>query len=251
VPAEVAGARTAVEGDLDEAGLPRGRTDVVIDHSPAHRLQAVARRERADLLVVGASHRSAIGRVLFGDVAVGVLHGSPCPVAIAPRGTATAAVPRGPETIGVGFDGHDEARAALRFAAAFARDRGARLRALSVVTLPATLAATPAFDETWIDAYRDEADAHLERALAGLAGVKSAGAAVVGNPVVELSALSREVDLLVLGSRAWGAVRRAVAGSTAATLSHEARCPLLVLPRGATWARPEDDARPAEQTAAP
>jgi nucleotide-binding universal stress UspA family protein len=238
--AAVAAARTAVEEDLTDAGIAAGRADVVFGHSPARELHAAARRENADLLVVGSSHRGAVGRVLFGDIAVRVLRDSPCAVAIAPRGTARAAVRGGIETIGVGFDGNDEAREALRFAAALARARGARLRALSVVTIPATLAATSSFDETWVEAYRDEADAHLQRALAGVVGVKAAGVAVAGNPVVKLATLSGEVDLLVLGSRAWGAMRRAVPGSTAATLSHDAHCPLLVLPRGAAWTRPEE-----------
>jgi nucleotide-binding universal stress UspA family protein len=51
-------------------------------------------------------------------------------------------------------------------------------------------------------------------------------------PADQLVDLSERVDLLVLGSRAWGPVRRIVLGSVSAGLTREAHCPVLVLPRG-------------------
>jgi nucleotide-binding universal stress UspA family protein len=60
----------------------------------------------------------------------------------------------------------------------------------------------------------------------------------VGTPVDELVELSRTVDLLVVGSRAWGPVRRTLMGSTAAKLMRKAHCPVLVLPRGAATGGP-------------
>jgi universal stress protein family protein len=56
--------------------------------------------------------------------------------------------------------------------------------------------------------------------------------------VDQLVELSATVDLLVLGSRAWGPVRRTVIGSTAAHLMRKSHCPLLVLPRGAATGQP-------------
>ena len=43
--------------------------------------------------------------------------------------------------------------------------------------------------------------------------------------------LSGELDLLVIGSRRWGAVARLMLGSTGEALMHGARCPVLVVPR--------------------
>ena len=43
-----------------------------------------------------------------------------------------------------------------------------------------------------------EADIHLQHVLVGLTGVESAGVAVVGDPIAEISALSNDVDLLSL-----------------------------------------------------
>jgi nucleotide-binding universal stress UspA family protein len=50
----------------------------------------------------------------------------------------------------------------------------------------------------------------------------------------ELAAFGDQVDILVVGSRGYGPIRRLVLGSTAAHLERHARCSLLVLPRSAT-----------------
>src|SRR6476661_1103460 len=58
-----------------------------------------------------------------------VAHGAECPVAVAPpAGTPVPAEP----VVGVGYDGSAASRAALDWAAAFARDLGARLRVVSI-----------------------------------------------------------------------------------------------------------------------
>ncbi len=71
--------------------------------------------------------------------------------------------------------------------------------------------------------------------------------AVLGATADRLEQFADGVDLLVCGSRGWGAMRRVVLGSTADRLIHHATCPVLVVPRTA-------DARttgaPSEATAA-
>ena len=44
------------------------------------------RLEGALAIVVGPSHRGPLGRILPGSVGERLLHGAPCPVAVAPRG---------------------------------------------------------------------------------------------------------------------------------------------------------------------
>ena len=51
-----------------------------------------------------------------------------------------------------------------------------------------------------------------------------------GSPPDELIALSRQVDLLVIGSRGWGAARLLL-GGTGEELMHDARCAVMVVPR--------------------
>jgi nucleotide-binding universal stress UspA family protein len=57
------------------------------------------------------------------------------------------------------------------------------------------------------------------------------GRAVYGLAGEELAAFGEDVDLLVVGSRGYGPVRRLVLGSTSDYLERHARCSLLVLPR--------------------
>ena len=60
------------------------------------------------------------------------------------------------------------------------------------------------------------------------------GRAVYGLAGEELAAFGDQVDLLVVGSRSYGPVKRLVLGSTSDYLQRHARCSLLVLPRVVT-----------------
>ena len=57
------------------------------------------------------------------------------------------------------------------------------------------------------------------------------GRAVYGLATEELAQFGDEVDILVVGSRGYGPVKRLVLGSTSEYLQRHARCSLLVLPR--------------------
>ncbi len=127
-------ARAELAAELARAGV-HARVRLQGDSSPARALHRVAEQERAALIVVGSTHRGRAGRVLAGDHAAGVLHASPCPVVVAPRGFA--AREWGPVTrIGVGFDGRPEARQALDHAVEFAREAGATIEVMSVIGAP-------------------------------------------------------------------------------------------------------------------
>jgi nucleotide-binding universal stress UspA family protein len=227
--------RLALDRELADMGLT-ARTHAVGDTSPARALHRMAERERADVLVVGSAHRGALGRVLVGDVALGSLHGSPCPVAVAPRGMADRdAAPL--RRIGVGFDGTVESHRALAAAVALAQSARAQLKLRCAATAPLPLFAEAPYADGAIVDYHLEAEELISRTLAEL-DVDAVGEAVVGSPVETLVELSHRVDLLVVGSRGWGPVRRILLGSTAARLIREAACPVLVLPRGAATGEP-------------
>ena len=105
-------AAAGVEGIGDRA--PR--------RSPTRRRRArctrLAERIGAALVVVGSTRRGPVGRVVPGSTGERLLHGSPCPVAIVPRGYARG---RSDRTVGVGYDGSDESEAALAAACQVAR----------------------------------------------------------------------------------------------------------------------------------
>ena len=51
---------------------------------PAHEIVETARRQDADLIVVGSQGHSLIGGLLLGSVAYRLLHVAPCPVLVVP-----------------------------------------------------------------------------------------------------------------------------------------------------------------------
>ena len=195
--------------------------------SPAGTLHEQAEERGADLLVVGSSRRSVLGRVMLGDDTRRALNGAPCAVAVAARAYAQA--PRPLTRVGVGFNDSPESHAALAAASALAARADAEPRALEVITIP-TYAYTglmaPSVGEE-IDTFMQEANERMH----ALEGVE--GRAVYGLTGEELAAFSDELDLLVLGSRSYGPIKRLVLGSTSDYLERHARCSLLVLPRSA------------------
>ena len=228
-------ARRRLEQEVADAGLTADLR-VLGDTSPARALHGVAEEVAADVIVVGSTRHAGLGRVLAGDDVVGTLHASPCAVAVAPRGLADAEW--GPITrIGVGFDATPEAEQALAAAVAVALDSGATLEVMSVVASPVDAADRSLYDSDWLDRARAAAQEHVDAGIADLP-VEASGQVAVGEPLAELVELSATVDLLVVGSRAWGPVRRTLVGSTAAKLSRAAHAPLLVLPRGAATGQP-------------
>jgi nucleotide-binding universal stress UspA family protein len=240
--------QVALDRELADMGMTTARAHVVGDTSPARALHRMAERERADVLVVGSAHRGAVGRVLGGDVALGSLHGSPCPVAVAPRGMADRdATPL--TRIGVGFDGTPESREALAVAVALAKSARVELELLCAATPPIPLFAEAAWADGAIVDYRPEAEELISRTLGEL-DVEAVGKAVVGGPVETLVELTHRVDVLVVGSRGWGPIRRILLGSTAARLIREAACPVLVVPRGAATGEPGEQ-EPTRVEAAP
>ncbi len=195
-------------------------------------LHRLAEAQDADLLVVGSCGRGFAGRALLGNDTQASLDGAACAVAIAPLGYAHDL--RTIATIGVGYNGSPESEAALVAAHELAGERAATLRAVRVVQMPTSAFAGFAA-AAWGQELEDILHDTRER-VAGLDGVEAK--AVLGLAGEELAALGDHVDLLVVGSRGCGQLRRTMFGSTSAHLAAHARCPLLVLPRGAIATEP-------------
>ncbi len=189
-------------------------------------LHRLAETTDADLLVIGSSRHGLLGRVLIGDDTRGALNGAPCAVAVAPAGYALA--PSAMREIGVGYNDSPESEHALAVARLVAAQHDARLSAFEAVSLPAQayLSPVPALD----DAFEEIVQAARQR-VAALDGVEPHAA--YGDPAEELAIYSASVDLLVLGSRGYGPMGRLIHGSTTQQLARLARCPLLILTRGA------------------
>jgi nucleotide-binding universal stress UspA family protein len=211
--------RAAADVDAELVGVIAG--------SPGAGLHRQAEEQGADLLVVGSCSRGAFGRAMFGDDTRAALNGAPCAVAIAARGYAASPTPIA--KVGVAYNGSPESEAALAKAREVATPTSAAIEALEVVSIPSyayTGLVAPAIGDT-IQVMITEANGRMSQ----LPGVE--GRAVYGLAGEELAAFGEDVDILVVGSRGYGPVRRLVLGSTSEYLERHARCSLLVLPRAA------------------
>lgn len=199
-------------------------------------LQTIAEDQSVDLIVVGSTHTGGMGRVLPGSTAERLLHGAPCPVAVAPVGYRDE-VDRPLRRIGVAFDGSDESRAALRAGVALAARSGGQLDVVTVLDVmgfaaPALMGG-PGYDRTRADV-ETTAREHLESVVAELdPEARPAAWLLAGDPGDELAAFSKDLDLLLAGSRGYGPMHAVLLGGVSGRLIRKAACPLVITARGA------------------
>jgi nucleotide-binding universal stress UspA family protein len=207
----------------------------VASTSPAHGLADFAEKEGAETVVVGSTHRGAVGRVMSGSTAERLLHGTSCPVAMAPRGYRRYRT-EPMRAIGAAFTDTPEGHEAVRVAADIAKR----------AELPLTVYSVVALHSNWLRPQAVQPDASvvpeevsktyseaLDHVVAGLpSGVRGTGELLFGEVVDELSMVGeRGVDLLVCGSRGYGPVRRVLLGTVSSALVRQASVPTLVVPR--------------------
>ena len=231
----------------DEEFSPRGAAGSV----PAE-LDRIAVAERTDAIIVGSTHRGRLGRVFPGSVGDRLLDGAPCAVGVAPRGYHQRTHPS-IARIGVGYDGQDESRSALDTAMRLAHELDARLRLISVVRAveqaPGGISHTP---PGYARALEDYLSDNLRRGGESVPGdIEVDTVLLEGDPASELAAQGETLDLLVVGSRGYGPIRRVLLGGVASSVVRLAPCPVMVIPRSAaSEASPPDDEAEADPATA-
>lgn len=176
--------------------------------SPAHGLHDAAEELGADLIVVGSAHGTEAGHMSAGNVGVQLLHGSPCAVAVASSGRHD----QGPglKRIGVAIDGSDESDEALRAGIALATAAGATL---NLMTVGVQEASAFGWGYGVFDLDQDMQAVLGQRLDASARGIPSelrvrTTVLTKGSVPELLRHASEELDLLCLGSRAYGPARR-------------------------------------------
>jgi nucleotide-binding universal stress UspA family protein len=201
---------------------------------PIHGLHELASDENADLIVFGAA-RGRLADHLHVSLIERMVHGAPCAVAVAPPGYAERDT-GAPSRIGVGFSDSEEGRTALRLGHRLAESARGELDVIAASGLGASLTAY-AFSSALLPGLEDEIYAETETKLQQLAAELGERVPVHldvrrGDPCAALSERSEQLDLLILGSRAYGPLRHALLGSVSASVIGASHCPVLVVPRG-------------------
>ena len=209
-------------------------TDRLEDPSPAGALNNLAEREGAQVIVLGSTHRGALGRVYPGSVGERLLNGAPCAVAVAPRGYARSEQD-GFEIIGVAYDGSEESKLALQTGERLARKLDGAVRLVVAVPPPppsvsrmmGAMGADPGFTRL----LREQGEKALGEGLSSVGDIEVQSELKLGDPAQVLADESGDLDLLVIGSRGYGPLRRTLVGSVSAEVMRKAPCPVMVIPR--------------------
>jgi nucleotide-binding universal stress UspA family protein len=190
-------------------------TVAIAGTAPARVLHELADQRRPRAIVIGSSRGGANGIVAPGSVGELLLHGGGAPVAVAPN--SYVARPNDDPIIGVAYGVTPESDDAVRVAVELAGQAGGRLRVIHV--------REPSPHDEMPERRPGE---HLERALGGAeAGVIE----LEGDPMIALAAASRNLDLLIVGSRSYGPLGAVLLGAVTRRLASAAECPFMVVPR--------------------
>lgn len=219
-------ARAEVEGDRAVICVQRAAA------SAARGLTEIADEQHADLVVLGSRRSGPEGRISPGRTAARLLQGGPCAVAVARSGEAERDRFR---HVGVAYDGSPEAAAALEAAYGIAARDGAAMSLYLCMPSPAlAYGGQPAPEvDQYAQAQRLRAQEQLDQAAdEAPAGVNPRTVLLRGDPAPEIArACDGIVDLLFTGSRGYGPMHRALAGSVSEGLLMAATQPVVVMPR--------------------
>ena len=235
----LAAARTLVDDVC--AQLPRGAPTHarVAEGDAREAIVAAAIEWGADLVVMGARGLGAVKGFLLGSVSLGVARHAPCPVLVC-KGPARAI-----REVVVAQDGSAGAEAAARFFAALPLAHSTHVRVVGVAepvrysaSAPEMLA--PALGRAVAQAEADRR-ATLARTLTRAVDVLRGNVATVDLDVT-VGHLAEEIvrladvtgsDLVIVGARGLGAMKRLLLGSVSESVLRHAGCPVLVV-RGRT-----------------
>ncbi|GAA3727097.1 universal stress protein [Gordonia hankookensis] len=207
------------------------RTVVAVDDSFADGLIGMAQRSKAAMIVVGGADDGLLRRHSLGTVSTGLLHSSPLPVALAPRGYSDNAAAQ-LDSITVAVSSKPGRSDPLPFAVAMAENAGLDLRLLSLVSLDSP------FDDETSRAARElqvaTARALLDKTRATVTGDLEVDVLVADGATLD-EALDNlpwdDGDVVAIGSGHLGAARRVFLGSTAARILRWTTAPVIVVPR--------------------
>ena len=194
---------------------------------------ALAEEIGAGLIEVGSRGRGRIRRLLMGSVSDAVVRHAHCPVLVVRWKPVVF-----PAKVLLPTDGSGEAELASRTAADLAQRTGSELHLVHVGSLVTHGAGSGVQVGPLTGVHQDELDRQAEGLLeAEVERMKSSGIEVAeahlrrGRADEEVIVLAEETgaDLIVVGSKGLGGVRRALMGSVSDSVVRHAHCPVMVV----------------------
>ncbi len=205
-----------------------------VNAPPVEAIVGEARRFRAKVIVLGWRGYGPVARLLMGSISRGVVRHALCPVLVVRRR-------RDIRTVVVGVDGSPNARKAARFLASLKPRRGARVVLACIVEpvtvpsaglLPGTVRSVLGREAAKVNAERIRRGERELRAIAP--ALKRAGWSVSTRVRLDVplrglleAVKASKADLLCVGARGTGSVKRLLLGSIAEGALN--RCPVGVL----------------------
>lgn len=223
---------------LAEAKFPKRNTSYRVH---AHRgsgrgLIELAEEVGATLIVAGSGPRGRRDRIAIGSTADQLLHGSPIPVMLAPRGYAENA-PERFQRLSVAYYRRRDVQATMEIVRTFASDFGLPVRLLTFVLRPSGLPARFLGADDVVQRQYDQAEKDLEQARRMLAehGVEDVETEAVKGTHVHKALGAADMlpgELLAITSSHEGPLRKVFVGESSGKIVRATGVPVLVLPRG-------------------
>jgi len=192
---------------------------------------------QASVLVLGSSTDGAVGRIVVGSTTDKLLHSSPIPLALSPRGYRSTAAD-GFSRVTCAFSDGEESEKVVAHAVSFARSLGTPARVASFGVRGATMYPPEvglSAEDSVLDSWREQAS-HAQSRLRVDEVIDDATETVIATGAgweESMSSVDWETnELLVLGSSTLGPIARVFLGSRATKLIRHSPVPVLVVPRG-------------------
>ena len=201
-------------------------------------LIATATETDASLVLLGSARHGPLGRFTIGGITGEMLHASPLPVALAPRGYRPSPEAR-LQRVTCAFSGSTRSKTAFDAAVQLSRRHGVSLRLTTLVVRDGQMYPSQVgYDAERLVAeqWRAQALESQQKALATLPdGVAVESGVVSGRDWEDaLDSLPwEEGEVLVVGSSRLGPVARVFLGSNSTKIIRSSPVPVLVIPRGA------------------
>jgi nucleotide-binding universal stress UspA family protein len=217
---------------IREAGGSVAQTHIREGETAAE-IVALAEELGAGLIAVGSRGLGRVSRMLMGNVSDSVVRHAHCPVLVV-RGLARGQAFAFPARILLATDASEEARLAATTAADVAQRTGSELHVVHVGEVRPVIHPERHGYHVRYEELREGAQLQLEKQVEEIVSTGGSVARAhlrMGRPDEEIVLLGEETgaDLIVMGSRGVGGIRRALMGSVSDSVVRHAHCPVLVV----------------------